>query len=517
MEGHNSKLQIADILANRYQIIGLLGQGGMGTVYLAEDLKLSGKQWAIKETMLENDEFQRFIDEAEILVRLNHPFLPNVIDYIQPDELGTSYLVMDFIKGDTLQRIFDRKNRRMDSKAVMKYAIQICELFEYLHHGQSTPIIYRDLKPSNIMIDENDNIRLIDFGIARSFKEGKQTDTVQLGTIGFAAPEQFEEQQTDHRTDLYTLGAVMYYLLSRGRYYYVTQKRLDEIEPNVPQDLTFIINKLLRKSPYDRYQKASDVKRDLIRIGMADTAQHHKLSAEHASSKHPIGPVIVAVTGVYKGAGTTHTALMIANYLAYKNAKVAIVEANDSQDFARIEAVYEGFKEPCYVTGKFIINGVEYYKAAPQTDVVPLLLETYAYIILDIGCYTQNPWFEEFVRAHKQIVVASGSEWRQHDVLKFHKCYPYTVQNRCVYAIPFAEEQSIQDIAKQITYSQVVSVPCHSDPFIMNQAIAEMIEPMIGTISTEKSSKLFFPKIMKLGFVISSAIIIVIILSFVMK
>jgi eukaryotic-like serine/threonine-protein kinase len=516
LEGHRSRLQVSDILSNRYQIIDILGRGGMGTVYLAEDLKLRGKQWAIKETILENHDFQRFIDEAKILVQLNHPYLPNVIDYIQPDEQGTSYLVMDFIKGHTLQHIFDQKNRRMDSKTIVKYALQICELFEYLHHGQSTPIIYRDLKPSNIMVDENDNVRIIDFGIARSFKEGKQTDTVQLGTIGFAAPEQFEEQQTDHRTDLYTLGAVMYYLLSRGKYYYVTQKRLDEIESNVPQDLTLIINKLLRKSPYDRYQRASDVKRDLQRIALGGIVDHFK-DNQSTISKHHIGPVIVAVTGVYSGAGTTHTALMIANYLAYRNTKVAIVEANDSQDFARIESVYDGLKEPEYRSGKFVIHDIDYYKFDPRADLVSLLLEAYTYIVLDIGCYIENKWFEEFVRAHHQIVVASGSEWRQHELIKFHKSYPYTVQNRCIYAIPFAQEQTIKDIQRDITTSQVISIPCHSDPFAMNQAIADLLEPMLTMLSSEKPPKSVLQKAIKLSLIISSALFIMIIISVLMK
>lgn len=516
MERHISRLQVSDILSSRYRISDILGRGGMGTVYLAEDLKLRGKQWAIKETILENHDFQRFIDEAEILVQLNHPYLPNVIDYIQPDEQGTSYLVMDYVKGHTLQHIFDRKNRRMDSRLVVKYALQICELFEYLHHGQSIPIIYRDLKPSNIMIDESDNVRIIDFGIARSFKEGKQTDTVQLGTIGFAAPEQFEEQQTDHRTDLYTLGAVMYYLLSRGKYYYVTQKRLDEIESSVPQDLTLIINKLLRKSPYDRYQKASDVKRDLLRITFSGTVDHSK-ETKLPIGKYQIGPVIVAVTGVCRGAGTTHTALMIANYLAYRNAKVAIVEANDSQDFARIESAYEGLKEPEYRTGKFVIHDIEYYKFDPSTDLVSLLLETYTYIVLDIGCYIENKWFEEFVRAHHQIVVASGSEWRQHELLKFHKSYPYTVQNRCIYAIPFAQEQTITDIRRAITNSQVISIPCHSDPFVMNQAIADFMEPILSMLSIGKSPNSVINKTIKLSLIVSSALLILIIVSIVMK
>lgn len=512
MESRGSKLNISDILAGRYRIISLLGQGGMGTVYLAQDLKLLGKQWAIKETVIENQDYQRFIDEAEILVRLNHSYLPTVIDYIRPDEYGTSYLVMDYIKGHTLQQIFERKNKRMESQTVIKYALQICELFDYLHHGQSTPIIYRDLKPSNIMIDENDNIRLIDFGVARNFKEGKQTDTVQLGTIGFAAPEQFEQQQTDNRTDLYTLGAVMYYLLSRGKYYYVTQKRLDEIEEGLSQELTQIINKLLRSSPYDRYQKANDVKRDLTRISHTRSAIRDQNNVNHAVHSKNIGPVIIAVTGVYKGVGTTHTAILIANYLSARQAKVAIVEANDSQDFSRIECMYEGSRTPLDGTNKFTINGVEYYKSGANVDLVSLLLEDYTYIVLDIGCYDGNDWFEEFIRAHKQIVVVSGCEWRQYEIARFHGKYPYKDQSRCVYTVPFAVKQTIDDIRSGVTNAQVVSIPCQPDPFRMNEAVEEVMELIIKEVDEEKSRRQIFKRVFKLCLIASSALAVMILL-----
>jgi serine/threonine protein kinase len=249
------------MLGDRYQIIKAIGKGGMGTVYLAEDMNVKGKQRAVKELIRKTEEYQQFIDEADILVKLNHPYLPNILDYYPPNDEGYSYLVMDYINGQTLQELFYQQQLSTDK--VIKYAVQICDLFQYIHHEREEPIVYRDLKPSNVMIDEQDNVRLIDFGIARNYKEGQYSDTVQIGTVGFAAPEQFENTQSDHRTDLYSLGAMMYYLLSGGKYYSFTQQTLDQFNSNMPQTLNKIVHKLLMYQPQDRYQMAIEVKRKL--------------------------------------------------------------------------------------------------------------------------------------------------------------------------------------------------------------------------------------------------------------
>ncbi len=257
------KAYLSDTFHNRYKIISVLGKGGMGTVYLVEDLRLKGKQWAVKEIVIQESSYQKFVDEAKILVTLEHPYLPKIIDYYSPNEKGFCYLVMDYINGQTLKEIFEREELTIKHERIIKYSLQLCDLFDYLHNKLTKPVIYRDLKPANIMIDEFDNIRLIDFGIARNHKVGKHTDTVQLGTVKFAAPEQFEEKQTDQRSDIYSLGALMYYLLSNGKYYYITQKPLNHFRNDLSISLLNIINKMLKTAPYERYQNISEVKREL--------------------------------------------------------------------------------------------------------------------------------------------------------------------------------------------------------------------------------------------------------------
>ncbi|MCD5324185.1 MULTISPECIES: protein kinase domain-containing protein [Pontibacillus] len=254
-----------EILFDRYKILSILGKGGMGTVYLTEDQKLDGKQWAVKETLMRKEDYQEFVDEAKMLVDLEHANLPNIIDYYPPDQDGRTYLVMDYIKGETLGEKFEERFS-LPYHQVIKYGIQICKLLDYLHSHKPTPIIYRDLKPSNVMIDENDNVQLIDFGIARKYKDGKQADTVQMGTYGFASPEQFENIQTDHRTDLYSLGAMIYYLLSGGKYMYSSQEPLHILNKDVPEELSKIVQLLVKPDMRERYQHAKDVKDDLSKL-----------------------------------------------------------------------------------------------------------------------------------------------------------------------------------------------------------------------------------------------------------
>lgn len=510
MSIRQSKLSLSDVLAGRYRIVSVLGQGGMGTVYLAEDLKLNGKQWAIKETDVANQDVQKFRDEAEILTQLSHPYLPNVIDYLTLEGEGVSYLVMDFIRGQTLQETFVGQNRMMPYRKIVRYALQICELFQYLHHEQKTPIVYRDLKPSNLMIDEKDQIRLIDFGIARNFKEGKQTDTVQLGTIGFAAPEQFEGRQTDHRTDLYALGAVMYYLLSGGQYYYVTRKRLDEVVDGLPPELVQIVQKLLQKSPIDRYQQAAQVRDDLLRLteaAMRGPEDSHRTQGSFPSRERDRGPMTIAVTSVHQGAGSTHLALMIAGGLAKSGWSAAIVEANDAQDFSRIECAYDGLPEPIGGTLEFTIQGVRYYKSDPNRDMISLLSQNYDCIVLDIGFYEDNRWFQEFLRADKQIVVASGSEWRQPHIDTFHLSHPALDRSRWIWIIPFASNQMIRDIRRKLNGQTVIAWPAHPDPFVINSEVMALVEQVMGKLK-EKGQRSRWNKMRAIYLMVASAVLI---------
>jgi eukaryotic-like serine/threonine-protein kinase len=319
-----SQLKIGATFENRYSIISRLGEGGMGAVFLANDKKLSGKQWAIKESLGLANQTQGFADEAAILVKLDHPFLPKIIDFYPPDTKGFSYLVMDYIKGQTLQSLFEAR-KSVSIELVVRYAKQLCQVFDYLHHIKPKSIIYRDLKPSNVMIDEQNNIRLIDFGIARNYTSERNKDTVQLGTVGFAAPEQYELQQSDPRTDLYTLGALLFYLLNNGQHYSFQPAQLQQLTSRTPEKLAHIITKLLRINPEDRYQKASQVLVELEQVFVSGSIEviDQKITKHHLSS---LPRKLIIVGSLFAGAGSTFVALALARVLNHYDVPHALVE-----------------------------------------------------------------------------------------------------------------------------------------------------------------------------------------------
>lgn len=203
----------------RYFVISKVGEGGFGSVYKAMDRQNSDCLVAIKEVHLlglhrqarieASDAFQR---EVAVLSQLNHPNLPRFYKHFQTP--ASWYLVMDFIPGETLEEYQSKaRDERLLLSEVLDIGIQLCLILEYLH-VQNPPIIFRDLKPGNIMRTPSGQLYLIDFGIARYFKPGQAKDTVALGSLGYAAPEQYGKAQTTPRADICSLGAVLHQLLT---------------------------------------------------------------------------------------------------------------------------------------------------------------------------------------------------------------------------------------------------------------------------------------------------------------
>jgi hypothetical protein len=205
-------------MRGEYKILGLIGRGGMGAVYRAQRLA-DGTIWALKEMRppqdappAETEENRRlFEQEAALLEQLQHPTLPVVADRFEYQ--GRPVLVMEFVPGQTLEDRIRETNATLLEQQVLGYGIQVARVLHYLH-TRTPPIIYRDLKPSNIMITPDGVLKLIDFGVARTHKRGKSKDTVAMGSAGYAPPEQYGKGQTDARSDVYALGATLLHLLT---------------------------------------------------------------------------------------------------------------------------------------------------------------------------------------------------------------------------------------------------------------------------------------------------------------
>ncbi len=248
----------------------------MGAVYQASDTRLSGKVWAVKEMSSAgiSDQLERqqavdaFMQEAQLLATLSHPHIPKVVDVFS--ERDRYYLVMEFVEGDTLERRLEQGGGRpLPPGDVVRWASQICDVLSYLH-SQNPPIVFRDLKPTNIMLDRRDNVKLIDFGIVRFFKPGKKMDTIAFGTAGYSPPEQYGKGQTDARSDIYALGATMHHLLT-GRDPGGRPFHFDDVCvlcPAVPPDLGRVVMRALSLRPPDRWQSADEMRQVLL--GRAD-------------------------------------------------------------------------------------------------------------------------------------------------------------------------------------------------------------------------------------------------------
>lgn len=257
-------LQLSDVLKDRYRIEDILGQGGMGAVYRAQDLNL-GVNVAVKENLFITDEYARqFRREANILASLRHPHLPRVTDHFVIDDEG-QYLVMDFVKGEDLRDLLEKSDVIPEEQA-LPWFLEICDALAYLH-TRTPPILHRDIKPGNIKITPDGNAILVDFGLAKLVDGGSNTTTgAKAMTPGFSPPEQYGTGSTDARTDVYSLAATLYAVLcgaipedalerAMGRENLTPPRKWN---PKISSGIARAIEKALSIPPNDRYQSIAE-------------------------------------------------------------------------------------------------------------------------------------------------------------------------------------------------------------------------------------------------------------------
>lgn len=253
-----------------YEIKSIIGKGGMSTVYLAEHKRLHTR-WAMKEVRKQQGTRFDFLAESNILKRLQHPMLPRIVDIFE--DRDCIYIVEDFVEGITLDGLL-KQQKKVDEPQGLQWLRDLCGVLTYLHGQRPHPIIYRDMKPSNIMLQPDGSLKLIDFGIAREYKQESNADTTYIGTKGYAAPEQFGKAQTDARTDIYSLGVTMYHLLTgkspyEPPYQFVPVRQL---VPELSHGIEYILNKCVQSEPTDRYQTVDELVDDLDHIYRFDRA-----------------------------------------------------------------------------------------------------------------------------------------------------------------------------------------------------------------------------------------------------
>jgi len=280
------------LAGGKYRLLTAIGQGGMGRVYRALHTELqipiAIKQISLAMTFSPEERsraISRFLHECHLLAQLSHACIPRVYDYFYED--GACYLVMDFVTGVTLAEVL-RREKRLSPPHALRYAIAIAEVLHYLH-SQKPPVIFRDLKPANVMITPHDDIRVIDFGIARRFKQGEHTDTGDLGTQGYAPPEQYRGGgQTDERSDLFSLGVILYEMVTGQAppAYPMACLRADEL---VPHEISPALNTLIiTATQLDRNHRFQSAR--AFRRALENTLQLEEHRARLRSSGVPNAP-----------------------------------------------------------------------------------------------------------------------------------------------------------------------------------------------------------------------------------
>ncbi|MDR1953825.1 MAG: serine/threonine protein kinase [Clostridiales Family XIII bacterium] len=269
--------RIGDIIEGKYEILKQIGKGGMSRVYLAMDKRLN-KQWAIKEIQRKGTDprlnevvINSAIVEANMIKSLDHYHIPHINDILEYDDY--IYVVMDYVEGESLAKILQTEGPQPE-KQVIKWGKQLTDALHYLH-TQNPPIIYRDMKPANVMVKPDGDIKLIDFGIAREYKERNLADTTVLGTVGYAPPEQFGGGQTDARADIFALGATMFHAVTgigpkKGEAFIIRPIR--DVIPGLSGGLEKIILKCTHPNPNERYQSAGELMYDLDHYQEVDDA-----------------------------------------------------------------------------------------------------------------------------------------------------------------------------------------------------------------------------------------------------
>ncbi len=275
--GHLPEQQLApgSTLANRYAIQEVIGVGGMGSVYRARDLHFPNvlKLVAVKEMinqvrdpLVRQTIVQNFEREANILVTLNHASIPRIYDYFSHDE--RSYLVLEYVHGKDLEEMLNTTQGFFPEEQVVAWAIELCDVVGYLHNHKPEPIIFRDIKPSNIMVDQRNHIVLVDFGIAKIFRVGQKG--TMIGTEGYSPPEQYRGEASP-QADIYALGATLHHLLTRQDPrleppFTFADRPIRRVNPAVSMELEAVINTALQYNPSDRFASTDAMKEALVGV-----------------------------------------------------------------------------------------------------------------------------------------------------------------------------------------------------------------------------------------------------------
>lgn len=455
-------IESGTVLLGKYKVVRVLGKGGFSTVYLAENTRV-GNLVAIKVVSKETSDMD-LMAEKNILKGLRHASIPVIIDIEETD--GVIYLIEEYVEGISLSEL----KLKLTEQQVIDIMHQLIDVLSYLHTSQNEPIIYRDLKPDNIIQMANGHIKLIDFGIAKRFSIHDTKDTMQFGTRGYAAPEQYGMQKTDERTDIFSLGVCMYYLMTGKNLstppYKLKSLKLENPEVSVAFDK--VISRCIASVPARRYANVSLVKQALEQIGnKEDPIKDYETFAQYSDIR-------VHCIGTKPGIGTTHMALMVANYYKSKGFKVALVEYHRSETFSTISLMRDDVKEHRHF---FTMEGLDCYPFRFYGCFTNTITENYDVLVIDAG--SVNETIMTTPENSIEMVVSGLKEW---EIGAFEDYYLNKRDITSHYFFNYADDQTFEALKDSIDGIKCYQVPYTPNPFILNDDTVHML----GTILKEE-------------------------------
>lgn len=386
-------MKIGDICFEKYQLVEKIYNNQMNTLYLAKDIRL-GNRWLIKR-MIKEENYQ--VAEADILKTLKHPNIPLIVDLFEDEE--ALYLIREFAEGINLEQ-WRQRNGPPDQSTLLTIATDIAGVLAYLHTGLERPLIYRDLKPTNIIIDKNLDIKLVDFGIARYYQANGIQDTMFLGTKGFAPVEQFGLLQSDEKTDIYAFGMTLYYLISQHQ---ITEPPYEclPIERWCSEYDRDFLDLVYRCVDPERKNRPDDFGEIIHSLKGFQTYSSESKMEELVKNQ----PTTIYL-GLRPGLGNTFLSL----YRSLREAKqgqTALIDLSENQQLVQLAYCFSVDRMEHHY---FRLKGVDIY---PQNDwqhpFKGVKQEEYQRIIIDGGSLTAEKWrLIELLEIERKVVISNS-------------------------------------------------------------------------------------------------------------
>lgn len=458
------------VLFGKYQIIETLGKGGFSTVYLATNLKL-GNKVAIK--VVDKSLYQKqLIAEKNILIKLRHSSIVLIFDIEEDDEYF--YLVEEYIEGETLENL----KERLSEDEAKKILLDLLDVLNFLHTNFDSPIIYRDLKPSNIMIMKNKAIKLIDFGVASDSENKLDASDDNYGTRSYCSPEQISYGTSDERSDIYSLGVTIYYLLTGKNLCQPPYKilRVRDFRKDVSKEFSDIIYKMTQILPSKRYASAKAITNDIQAL---DDKNKIISDCEFFESK---AKRVVYLAGLKRGIGLTHACQMLAHHYSKTGKKVALIEWSNNSDFTKISGEHEEILENKYYYEHRDVHAY-FYSYSSYANIIQ---ENYDIIIVDAGSY------EDFILRTKNkvnlevFILASASDW---DINSLEDML-YENRENYSYIVNLQNEDFVEKLRKIFSKNPIFALPYNNNPYEIAEENISYLEKICGVKTKNKKGGL---------------------------